>query len=79
LAEGGDRTVRKCRAWAGHLLEEGGPDRWGPPVGGRREREDTLSGFVRLGLGPDWGMGRIVPLGHFPIFFISFSFLFLVL
>jgi hypothetical protein len=38
----------------------------------------TLRGFAWLGLGPDWGMGRIVPFGLFPIFFISFPFSFLI-
>jgi hypothetical protein len=33
------------RAQAGHLPgEEGGPNRWGAPVGGRERGQDTLSG-----------------------------------
>jgi hypothetical protein len=40
------------------------------------EGEDTLSGFVRLGLGLDSRLGRIGPLR--PLLYIFFLFLFLI-
>jgi hypothetical protein len=52
----------------------------GDPTGGahlsvdEREGDYTLSGFVRLGLGPDSRLGRIGPLRPLLYFFVSFSF-----
>jgi hypothetical protein len=54
----------------------------GDPTGGahlsmdEREGEDTLSGFVQLGLGPDSRLGRIGPLRPL-LYFFCFFFLFL--
>jgi hypothetical protein len=52
----------------------------GDPTGGahlsvdEREGEDTLSGFVRVGLGPDSRLGRIGPLQPLLYFFCFFFF-----
>jgi hypothetical protein len=55
--------------------EEGGPDRWGPAVGGRRRRANTLSGRRDSGPGPNSGLGQNRPPGL--LFFFLFLFLFL--
>jgi hypothetical protein len=65
------------RARAGHLPgEEGGPDRWGAPVGRRERGQDTLSGSgVLLGRAEmEAGLERFPET--FFLFPFSFPFLF---
>jgi hypothetical protein len=52
------RAAGRHRAGEGQRPgEKGGPDRWAPPVGGRRRRADTLSGRRDSGPGPNSGLG----------------------
>jgi hypothetical protein len=77
-------TVGRRRAWAGHLPEEeGGPDRWGQPVGGRERGQDTLLGSgVVLGRGGFYGWAKSDPATLFPfsyLFSIFFSVFYFIL
>jgi hypothetical protein len=65
------------RALAGHQPgEEGGPDRWGPPIGGRERGQDTLSGSgVLLGWAEmEAGLERFPEAFFLFSVFFSFSF-----
>jgi hypothetical protein len=57
---------------------EGDPDRWGPPISGRKGEGDTLSGWDGIGPGRLQRLGRFGPPGLFYIFlwFSLFPFLF---
>jgi hypothetical protein len=51
----------------------GDPDRWGPPIGGRKRGRDTLLGWDEVGPGPNLGLGRFGSPSASFIFFVSFS------
>jgi hypothetical protein len=59
-----NRAAGRCRAREGHRpKKEGGLDKWGPPVGGRRKGGNALSGLSIAGPWPNSGAGPIGPSG----------------